>query len=215
MNTTIRPYKHSDRQVIFEISADTAFFGEPVEAFLEDRRLYIDAFARYYLDHETPYVWVAVNFDGVIGFLFGCTDTAVQSKGWRRYIISKVLVRAVTRKYTLGKNTASFAFNMLAGLLKGESASINLDDYPAHLQIDVKQGYRGEGVGRRLIEAYLGQLRNLCVIGVHLETTSHNKAACHLYEKVGFRMLDERPNRFWTKMLGYEVKNRGYGLKLG
>ncbi|MFZ2095402.1 MAG: GNAT family N-acetyltransferase [Anaerolineales bacterium] len=183
-------------------------------SFLEDRDLYIDAFARYYITHETPFVWVAERSDGVIGFLFGCTDTALQLKRWRKYIISQVLLKALSRKYKLGKSTASFALGMLSGLIRGEEARVNLDEYPAHLQIDIMEGFRGEGVGNRLIQAYLEQLRGLDMREVHLETTSHNEAACHLYEKVGFRMLDERPNRFWTRKLGFEVQNRSYGLKL-
>jgi ribosomal protein S18 acetylase RimI-like enzyme len=69
-------------------------------------------------------------------------------------------------------------------------------------------------LGRKLIEVYLEQLKGMNIRGVHLETTSHNEAACHLYEKIGFQMLDEKPNRFWTQMLGYAVYNRSYGLKL-
>lgn len=215
MDAIIRHYYPSDQQAVFEISADTAFFGEPVEAFLEDRRLYNDAFARYYTDLETNYTWVAEGSQGVIGFLFGCTNTINQTKQWRSYIVTKVLVNAFSGRYKLGRRTFSFAIGMLFGLMGGEEPNVNLIEYPAHLQINVQQGYRGEGVGRWLIDAYLGQLRQLSVGGVHLETTSHNEAACHLYEKMGFQLLESHPNRFWTRMLGQAVDNRSYGLKLG
>jgi len=214
MDITIRHYQPSDQFMVFEISADTAFFGEPVEAFLEDRRLYIDAFARYYINFEVPFTWVANNSQFVIGFLLGCSDTSRQSKRWRRYIITKVLVRAIFGKYKLGRLSASFARGMLVGMLRGEEPEVDLIEYPAHLQIDIKQGFRGMGVGRRLIDVYLEQLHQLGVGGVHLGTTSHNEAACHLYENIGFQLLDSRLNRFWTDMLGYEVKNRIYGLKI-
>lgn len=214
MDTIVRHYQSSDQLVVSEISADTAFFGDPVEVFLEDRRLYCDAFTRYYIDFEAPFVWVANNPHGVIGFLFGCTDTSIQSKRWRRYIITRVLLRALSRRYKVGRRTASFAWGMLVGLVRGEESKVDLNEYPAHLQIDVKQGYRGEGIGRRLIEAYLEQLRQLGVCGVHLGTTNHNEAACYLYEKIGFQLLDSHPNRYWTQMLGHEVANRSYGLKL-
>jgi ribosomal protein S18 acetylase RimI-like enzyme len=214
MDVTIRHYQPSDQQPVLKISADTAFFGDPVEAFLEDRQLYMDAFARYYIENDVQYAWIAENPDGVIGFLLGCVDTAVQVKKWRAYIIRIVLLRAIAGKYKLGKKTVRFSFAMLVGSLKGEGVRVDFTKYPAHLQIDIKQGFRGAGVGNRLIQAYLEQLRNLDVGGVHLETTSHNEIAWHLYEKVGFEILDEKPNRFWTKMLGFEVTNRSYGLKL-
>lgn len=214
MDTIIRHYQASDRSALFEISADTACFGDPVEAFLEDRRLYNDAFARYYIEYETAWVWVAEAPQGLSGFLLGCADTSSQNRRWRRYILRRVLLDALRGRYKLGARTTGFAVGMLVGMFRREAVQVNLSAYPAHLQIDVKQGFRGEGVGRRLIEAYLGQLRELNVPGVHLETTSHNAVACHLYEKVGFKLLDERLNRFWTHRLGFDVRNRCYGLKL-
>lgn len=214
MEATFRHYQPSDQPTVFEISADTAFFGEPVEAFLEDRKLYTDAFARYYTEQEALFVWVAEDEPGLIGFLFGCINTSAQSKRWRKYIITKVLVNALIGKYKLGQRTSSFASGMMVVGLRGENPRVDLKEYPAHLQIDVKQGYRGMGVGKGLIEAYLQQLEQLGIRGVHLDTTSHNQAACHLYEKVGFQLLESCPNRYWSRMLGHAVDNRSYGLKL-
>jgi ribosomal protein S18 acetylase RimI-like enzyme len=214
MDATIRHYQTADQQKVLEISADTAFFGEAVEAFLDDRQLYMDAFGRYYTDQEAQYAWVAESLEGVVGFLFGCADTPLHAKRWRSYILRVVLLKAVSGKYKLGKKTASFAWGMLMGSLRDEQANIDLMEFPANLQIDIRDGYRGAGLGRKLIEAYLEQLKGMNIRGVHLETTSHNEAACHLYEKIGFQMLDEKPNRFWTQMLGYAVYNRSYGLKL-
>ena len=209
----IRPYRINDQAAVLEIAADTAYFGEPVEAFLEDRTLYGDAFARYYTEYEAPYAWVAESSGGVIGFLLGCVDTAQQAKEWRRYILRKVLINATSGRYTLGRLTAGFSLGMFLGAIRGEDAKVDLGVYPAHLQIDVRQGYRGLGVGRQLIEAYLEQLRGMSIAGIHLETTSHNEAACLLYEKVGLQILDSRLNRFWSKKLGFAVENRSYGMK--
>jgi ribosomal protein S18 acetylase RimI-like enzyme len=214
MDINIRHFQPHDQQAVFEIAADTAFFGEPVEAFLEDRRLFTDAFARYYTEQEAKLAWVADGQGGLVGFLFGCADTPSQSRRWRRFILSEILVKAMAGRYSLGRRTAAFAWGMLMGMVRGEEARVDLKGYPAHLQIDVQAGYRGVGVGGRLIEAYIEQLRQMQMGGVHLTTTSHNEAACHLYEKVGFQLLDERLNRFWTNKLGFAVKNRSYGLKL-
>jgi hypothetical protein len=113
---TIRHYQNSDRAAVFAISADTAFFGEPVEAFLEDQLLYCDAFTRYYLSFETHFVWVADCLDGLVGFLLGCADTSSYLKRWREYLVTRVLVKAIPRQYKLGPRTARFAWGMLAGL---------------------------------------------------------------------------------------------------
>lgn len=211
---SIRHYQPSDQTGVFEISAETAFFGEPVEAFLEDRRLYWDAFARYYIEQETPFVWVAESSQGLIGFLLGCADTSTHERLWRSYILTKVLITALRGRYRLGRQTANFTFGMLLGMIRGEDPKTDLNAYPAHLQIDVRQGFRGKGVGRQLINAYLGQLGQMGISGVHLETTSQNEIACHLYEKIGFQLIDSRTNRYWSKWFGHIVENRSYGLKL-
>ncbi len=175
---------------------------------MEDRNLYCGAFARYYIDYQTSFVWLADYMDCVVGFLLGCADTVLYNSGWRRYIISRVLMNAVSGKYRLGKRTASFAFGMLMGMIRGEEPRVDPTEYPAHLQIDVKQEYRGNGSGKGLMIAYLEQLQGLGVGGVHLETTSHNQAACHVYEKIGFNKLDSRLNRFWTRRLGERVDGK-------
>ncbi len=44
--TTVRPYRPEDRAALLAIGADTGFFGAPVEAFYEDRRLVCDLLYR-------------------------------------------------------------------------------------------------------------------------------------------------------------------------
>jgi len=63
------------------------------------------------------------------------------------------------------------------------------------------------------MEAYLRQLRELEITGVSLDITSLNQAACRLYEKTGFRVMDARLDRFWIKWFGHTMDNRCYGLK--
>ena len=44
MRVFVRPYESRDRAAVLQIAADTAFFGAPAEAFLDDRRIMQDAF---------------------------------------------------------------------------------------------------------------------------------------------------------------------------
>ena len=213
-DSLIRPYQDSDQTAIFQIAADTAFFGEPIEAFLEDRSVFLDAFVRYYTTLEAKYIWVAVGRQGVTGYLLGCPDTSLQAGRWIRNSLPTVLGKMVRGCYRIGKRTLSYGIGMVTGWLGGETPGVKLTEYPAHLHINVKDGYRGAGVGWQLMEAYLGQLRHEGVRGVHLETTSQNQAACHLYEKIGFCLLGAHLSRYWSKYLGHTVENRRYGLKL-
>ena len=67
-NLSARSYRPADREALFRTAADTAFFGEPVEAFLYDRWLFCDAFYRYYVVYQPEHAWVACSDGQLVGF---------------------------------------------------------------------------------------------------------------------------------------------------
>ena len=75
---SIRPYQKQDRAGLMKIAADTAFFGEPIEKYMEDRRIFLDSFYAYYTDYEPEHCWVALDNQLVVGFLTGCANTTRQ-----------------------------------------------------------------------------------------------------------------------------------------
>ncbi len=42
----VRPYEATDREAVHRIAADTAFFGDPIERYLDDRQHFLDLFLR-------------------------------------------------------------------------------------------------------------------------------------------------------------------------
>jgi ribosomal protein S18 acetylase RimI-like enzyme len=210
----VRPYRRPDRAALFRIAADTAFFGDPVEVFLDDRRIFCDAFYAYYTDLEPDYSWVACVEEEVVGFVVGATDTTRQERRWRRELLIGVLWRALRVRYRVGRRTLTYTDRIIRSSLRGEFPHADLFRYPAHLHINVDAPWRGQGIGRSLIVTYLDQLRGLGVPGVHLHTTSLNEAACRLYTGVGFRLLDARPTTVWSHLVDRPVENRCYGLRL-
>jgi ribosomal protein S18 acetylase RimI-like enzyme len=209
-----RLYEPSDRQDVLRISADTAVFGEPVEAILDDRQVFCDAFTVYYTDFESDCLWVACVGDQVVGYLTGCINTISQ----RRRIIERTILplmwRIIQGKYRLGGKTFNYAKYMALGALRKEYPHVDLKEYPAHLHINVNADSRGRGLGRILMTAYLDQIREMGVPGVFLDTTDLNEAACRLYEAIGFELLDRRPTRVWVDVIDGPVENRVYGLRL-
>lgn len=211
---TVRPYQPADRASVLRIGADTAFFGEPIEAYMEDRNVFLDAFYAYYTDLEPEHAWVACADGEVVGFLTGCVDSARHGRKFLRHILPGLLAKFLRGRYHFGRRSLGYFGGLLGGVFRREFTHVDWNLYPAHLHINVEAAWRGHKLGQRLMDAYLEQLRSLGVRGVYLETTSLNEIACHLYEKVGFRLLDARPVRFWSKWFGHPVENRCYGLKL-
>jgi ribosomal protein S18 acetylase RimI-like enzyme len=210
----VRPYEPADRPEVFRLMADTAFFGEPVEAFLEARELFCDAFCAYYTDLEPERVWVA-SLDGrAVGALLGCIDSRGQRNRWRRQVLPVVVRRWLKGRYRVGPLTWRYILSQSVALMKGELPAADLKPYPAHLHINVEAGWRGQGLGKRLVTAFLQQIHEMGLPGVHLSTTSLNRSAIGLYKRVGFELLDARVTQAWGHWVKDPVENRLYGMGL-
>lgn len=212
---TIRPYEPPDRSTVLRLAAETAFFGEPLEMFLDDRRLFCDIFYRYYTDLEPEHGWVACADDQVVGFLLGCADTSTQHRLWLKKILPAATFGILQGHYKIGKRTWRYAWRLARGSLSGESLHVDTVKYPAHLHLNIQADWRRHGLGKELIDIFLSQLRQLGVPGVHLKTTSLNVAAGKLYEKMEFQVVDKRPSQQWSGLVPGKVFSLCYALKLG
>jgi len=209
----IRPYHPSDRQAVWTLAADTAFFGAPVEAFLEDRTLYCAVFVACYTDCEPERLWVAEVDGTVVGYVMGCDDSRRRVQTWCTHILPMTLYRGLQRRYQIGRKTLRYTYRLLWAALRGQNPAVPLDQFPGHLHLGVAAASRGRGIGRALLETCLAQFWATGVGGVHLITTDRNRAACHLYESLGFQLLDSRQTRFWRGLVAGDVQNRVYGIR--
>lgn len=75
--------------------------------------------------------------------------------------------------------------------------------YPAHLHIDIDPEHQGQGLGSRLMDVLLTDLRGIQCPGVHLGVGNENSTAIRFYERYGFKLLKKR-------IMGVSY----YGLKL-
>ena len=196
------------------IAADTGYFGDPIEALMEDRNLFLDFFYRYYIDFEPEHLLIACVGSEVAGFLTGCTDTRRQRKLLGLKILPGVFLGLLTGRYRFGPKARRYVREMGKVALSGEHTEPDVESYPAHLHINVAETWRGHGLGRKLMSAYLDQLRALGLPGVHLETTDRNEVACRMYERFGFQLVAARSSDLWRFALGGPVEMRCYGLKL-
>ena len=211
---SVRPYQAQDRAAVLQIAADTAFFGAPVEAFLDDRRLMQDVFVAYYVDREPEHLWVAEADGEVVGYISGSAGGARASRGRARTAVAAVL-RLLTFRYRVGRLTWRYFGRVAAAVLRGDYPHADLVQYPAELHINLAQAARGLGLGKSLMNACLDQMAALGLPGIHLNTTSLNAAAVRMYEKFGFQLLGRKRTRLWEPWLpATEVENLVYGKRL-
>jgi ribosomal protein S18 acetylase RimI-like enzyme len=209
----IRPYTARDRDAVLRLAADTAFFGEPLERYLEDRQLFCDAMYAYYTDLEPEHAWVACADTEVVGFLVGCVDSSVRRRCWFARILPRLAYGVIRGKYAIGARTRRYSVRVMKAAMAPQP-KIDERRYPAHLHLNVDAAWRRRGIGRQLLDAALDQLRALHVRGVHLKTTSLNTSAVRLYERAGFRMADSRPTSQWSGLVPDPVAKVTYVLDL-
>jgi GNAT superfamily N-acetyltransferase len=102
----------------------------------------------------------------------------------------------------------------LRGRVEGTVAidGIQADGEGAHLRwFIVSDDLRGRGAGNRLIDAAIGFCRNCGYPRVYLWTFEGLHAARHLYEKNGFKLVEQHKGAQW----GTEVNEQRFLLKLG
>ena len=210
----VRRYQPADREAVHRIAGDTAFFGQPIEAYLDDRQHFLDLFVAYYTDYEPDYAWVAEAGGQVVGYLTGCPDTARHRRLLLHPILPRLLLHFLAGRYRVGRRTWRYIGRLALAALRGEFPPADHAACPAHLHINVAAGWRGQGLGKQLMAEYLAQLRAEGVPGVYLETTTLNRAAVRLYRSLGFELLDARCTRLWEGLIAEPVENLVFGLRL-
>lgn len=196
MAPQIRPYTPQDRAGLRQICCDTADAGQPVERFFPDREVFADLLTNYYTEREPQSAFVAENNSEVVGYVTGCLDTKrfVRVMTWR--VVPAVLVKALVRGTLWHPQTVRLLrVNLSMWLTGGYRNSATLDDYPAHLHVNVREGFRGQRLGQRLVETFCERARAARVRGVHAGVSAENPRARHFFEDLGFVEL-QRERRF-------------------
>ena len=186
----IRAYTPVDRDAVRTIACETADRGEPVERFFPNREVFADALLTYYMEDESGALWVA-EFEGrVVGYLTGCLDSGRYGRvmAWRVIpkAIGKGLIRGLLGSAQMWRWVAAGLSTWCGGGLRRH---VSFHDYPAHLHVNVQQRFRGQQIGRRLVERFLEQARSAGVRGVHAAVRGDNEASCRFFARMGFAEL--------------------------
>ncbi|MDD5730793.1 MAG: GNAT family N-acetyltransferase [Candidatus Omnitrophica bacterium] len=193
----IRLYDPKDRLEVREISCDTADKGEPVENFFPDRRLIADLLTIYYTKYESGSLLVA-EFNGkVIGYLTGCLDSRRYQKLMAVSIAPFAVLKALFRGVLFYRKTWRLLKSLFLLWLKGgASREINIDDYPAHLHINIRKGFRGKRIGHRLVEKFMEYMKEKGVSGIHVSVAGNNLLSQKFFEGLGFTQLNRYPTLY-------------------
>jgi ribosomal protein S18 acetylase RimI-like enzyme len=120
-----------------------------------------------------------------------CVDSVAREK--RYFLMTEAPPLEKVRDFLAKLNTAGhphfFAMkgSQVVGWCNVKRYEAPARDHAGELSMGVRQGFRGQGIGKKLIEACLRECRLLDYQKVELTVFSDNERAIRLYEKLGFQ----------------------------
>ncbi len=171
---SVRQYADGDREAVERICTETG----AAKAFTDERRREIQLYMynRFYTSKANETCFVGVDEEDVpVGYILCAPDRKSYRHGYFRDEVAAI--RKLNFWWSisaLGEMILSFPFEK---------------KYPAHLHIDLSEGYRSQGLGSRLMTALCDKLKNDGVRGVMLIVGGENMGAIRFYQKNGFIIL--------------------------
>jgi ribosomal protein S18 acetylase RimI-like enzyme len=179
----IRSYRDGDRTEVYDVCVRTAAAGGDARGRSVSDDLPGDIWAGPYLTLEPELAFVVAvpkpdGTDRVAGYILGTADT-------RRFVDryrAEWLPRFAARYPQEDDDTR-------AGHRPERMLVPGVDEYPAHLHIDLLPELQRQGWGRALMRRFLAAAAERGAPGAHLSFDPANTGAAAFYERLGFRPL--------------------------
>ncbi len=209
----IRKFEVRDRGAVRKIVHDTALMGESAAIFFQGEEVLSDAFSLYFTDYEPESCFVAENNAEVTGYLIGAKSKSRAEAVFARRIAAPLLLKALRQGIFLKPKNLIFILGCLKDLLINGMRTPDFNRrFPATLHVNIKNGFRGQDTGSRLIAAYLDYLRKEKIPGVHLATMSEGGANFFLSQ--GFELLYKGRRSYFRQVLKRDVPLFIFGRRL-
>ncbi|BCJ45543.1 acetyltransferase [Actinoplanes ianthinogenes] len=180
MSATIRAYRASDLDAIYDICVRTGDAGRDARGKYSSDRLLGDIWAAPYVILEPEHAHVLDDGTGrPAGYIIGTADTAKFVARYRAEWLPATADRLVD---------GDPRDEIMLELHRNPERMLHpeLADHPAHLHIDLLPEWQGRGQGRALMAAFLAGLRAAGVPRVHLGMSPQNPGAYAFYHRLGF-----------------------------
>ncbi|BDZ42511.1 hypothetical protein GCM10025865_18100 [Paraoerskovia sediminicola] len=171
---------------LYEICLRTGADGEDATDRYADPRLLGEVYLGAYLALEPDLAFVLDDGAGPLGYVVGTRDTVAFESRCEREWWPGLRERYADHAFPAGSPDSA-----LVEMIRtpGRTDAPWLDDFPAHLHVDLLPDGQGGGNGRRLLETLFEALRGHGVRGLHLGVSDTNTRAIGFYEHIGLRRL--------------------------
>lgn len=186
----IRPYQASDLDALHAISLATADAGGDAARLYRDGRLVGAIYAAPYAVLAPDLALVAVDAEGVAGFVLGAVDTAA----WEERL-ERCWWPALRRQYPAtpdpaGRGGWTADQRRIAMIHHPERApGPVVQAHPAHLHLNLLPRLQGRGIGTRLFRAWERLAAAQGASALHVGVNRANRRALGFWGRLGFRTV--------------------------
>ncbi|MEE9431151.1 MAG: GNAT family N-acetyltransferase [Melioribacteraceae bacterium] len=202
MNLKIRKYHPSDIKILYNISLLTSNKGKDVELLNDEPNLIGDLFVAPYVKLEPDLCFVLTLNDEPCGYILGTKDSE------KFYLnCEENYFPSLREKYKYLPQENSTRYAILKRVIQiGHKPKENFKSYPAHLHINILPIAKGKGMGKKLMNEFIDELRNKNVPGLHLKVGKTNTNAIQFYSHIGFEIIKDYE---YSLTMGIEInKNK-------
>ena len=188
LRATVRPYRPEDRDDLYDICVRTALDGGDSRLLYPDLELMPSIFAAPYAVLEPELAFVVDDGERAVGYAVGTADTVTFVKRYRTEWLPTLTERYPEPEPDRAPSTPT---EVMVGLMHLPERMLlpELQQYPAHLHIDLLPSHQRMGHGRELMDALFAALRSVEVPRVHLGMVTANTAARAFYDRLGFHEI--------------------------
>jgi len=178
----VRP---DDLGALYEIALATGDNGQDASGQHQDGRMVGHIYAAPYATLEPGSAFVAEDRQGVAGYIVGTHDTdafeaRMEAEWWPPLRAQYALPQGDYRGWSADQLRA-YQIHRPQPPPKRVTQR-----YPSHLHINLLPRLQGKGVGKRMIDTWLGRMRELGSPGAHLGVGAKNTRAIRFYRAYGF-----------------------------
>ena len=196
---TIRKAVLSDIPYLYEICLKTGNSGKDATDIYFNPYLIGSFYAAPYLLFPDGICFIAESDYRPQGYIIAAPDTTTFNK-WMEEQWLPPLRKRYPLPFPPEKISSEKEKNLIETLHKrqfpADTAGMYTDDwlndYPAHLHIDLLPCLQGKGMGRKLMDTLFAELKQRGIPGIHLGVGSSNTGAIEFYKKLGFSVLQEQ-----------------------
>ena len=150
-----------------------------------DERILGHFYAAPYVHFEPDLCWILVREAVPVGYILGTSD----SNAFAEWADTNWWGPLRLNYPGAGEND-TWTQQMIGLMHQGYQVPHGIEDYSAHLHIDLLPIGQKRGWGKGLIDVFCNRLRQMGINGVHLDVSRRNLNAIGFYGGVAFKVLE-------------------------